>query len=100
MATSAADPAPLARAAIRRDHPRREPSAVVPHAGICAGGGWQQPSLPQPIRVAERRITRGGEAWWRYVTPCGVAVGDCAVCDGCAGAFWGCQRAAVLGPGG
>src|SRR3954468_2716475 len=48
MATSTADPAPLARAAIRRHHPRQEPSAVVPHAGICAGGGWQQPSLPQP----------------------------------------------------
>ncbi|MGH3851657.1 MAG: hypothetical protein ACRDRT_18525, partial [Pseudonocardiaceae bacterium] len=23
----------------RRQHPRQEPSAVVPHAGICAGGG-------------------------------------------------------------
>jgi hypothetical protein len=23
----------------------------MPHAGICAGGGWQQPSLPRPLRV-------------------------------------------------
>ena len=21
----------------------------MPHAGICAGGGWQQPSLPRPL---------------------------------------------------
>ena len=27
--------------------PRQEPSAVVPHAGICAGGGPQGPSLPR-----------------------------------------------------
>ena len=50
MATSATHPAPLARAAIRRHHPRQEPSAVVPHAGICAGGGpnpRQGPSLPR-----------------------------------------------------
>jgi group II intron reverse transcriptase/maturase len=39
MATSTPDSASLARAAIRRHHPRQEPSAVVPHAGICAGGG-------------------------------------------------------------
>jgi group II intron reverse transcriptase/maturase len=46
MATSTADSASLARAAVRRYHPRQEPSAVVPHAGICAGGGRQRPSLP------------------------------------------------------
>src|SRR5262245_30792796 len=27
---------------------RQEPGAGNPHAGICAGGGWQQPSLPRP----------------------------------------------------
>src|ERR1700694_3883738 len=31
-------PASLARAAIRRHYPRQEPSAVVLHAGIRAGG--------------------------------------------------------------
>src|SRR5947209_10192617 len=38
MATDTARPAPLARAALRRHYPRQEPSAVVLHAGICAGG--------------------------------------------------------------
>jgi hypothetical protein len=28
-------------------HPRWEPCAGIPHARICAGGGWQQPSLPR-----------------------------------------------------
>ncbi len=46
MATSTADSASLARAAIRRHHPRQEPSALDAHAGICAGGAWQQASLP------------------------------------------------------
>jgi len=26
-------------ARLKRHHPRQEPGAVVPHAGICAGGG-------------------------------------------------------------
>src|SRR6202521_3108525 len=39
MATTTPRPAPLARTAIRRHYPRQEPSAVVLHAGICAGGG-------------------------------------------------------------
>ena len=38
MATARPDPASLPRSAFRRHHPRQEPSAVVPHAGICAGG--------------------------------------------------------------
>jgi hypothetical protein len=29
-------------------HPRQEPGAGKPHAGICAGGGEQSPSLPRP----------------------------------------------------
>ncbi|MBN4056324.1 ABC transporter permease, partial [Rhodothermus sp. AH-315-K08] len=32
------NPASLARGALRRQNPRQEPSAVVPLAGICAGG--------------------------------------------------------------
>ncbi len=32
----------------RRHYPRQEPSAVVPHAGICAGGGPKGPFLPRP----------------------------------------------------
>jgi RNA-directed DNA polymerase len=30
-------------------HPRQEPSAVIPHAGICAGGRPQGRSLPRPL---------------------------------------------------
>ena len=30
-----------------RDHPRQEPGAVIPPAGIRAGGGGQPPSLPR-----------------------------------------------------
>ena len=30
--------APLPRKALRRSHPRQEPSALAAHAGICAGG--------------------------------------------------------------
>jgi hypothetical protein len=32
-------------------HHRQEPSAVVPHAGICAGGRQQRRSLPRPSLV-------------------------------------------------
>ena len=39
MAPTCPQEASLARGAIRRSHPRQEPSAVVPLAGICAGGG-------------------------------------------------------------
>jgi hypothetical protein len=39
--------APLSRLAVRRHDPRWEPGAVVPLAGICAGGGEQSPSLPR-----------------------------------------------------
>jgi hypothetical protein len=31
-------PASLSRLAVRRHDPRQEPGAVVPLAGICAGG--------------------------------------------------------------
>jgi hypothetical protein len=38
---------PISRMPITFDL-RQEPGAGKPHAGICAGGGWQQPSLPRP----------------------------------------------------
>ena len=48
---------------------RQEPGAGKPHAGICAGGGWQQPSLPRPpqwsrkvAKVAMVFNGRGGPA--------------------------------------
>jgi hypothetical protein len=31
--------------------PREEPGALAAHAGICAGGGEQSPSLPRPSRA-------------------------------------------------
>jgi hypothetical protein len=39
--------APLSRLAVRRHDPRWEPGALAAHAGICAGGGEQSPSLPR-----------------------------------------------------
>jgi len=33
---------------------RQEPGAVVPHAGVCGGGGQQWPSLLRPGRSAQR----------------------------------------------
>ena len=42
--------APLSRRAIRRQNPRQEPSAVIPHAGICAGGRSQERSLPRSLQ--------------------------------------------------
>ena len=37
--------ASLPERTLRRHHPRQEPSAVVPHAGICAGGPeWTVPT--------------------------------------------------------
>ena len=41
--------ATLSRVAVRRNDLRQEPGAVVPHAGICAGGGEQSPSLPRQL---------------------------------------------------
>ena len=42
------DTASSALSPLRRQNPREEPGALAAHAGICAGGGWQQPSLPRP----------------------------------------------------
>lgn len=38
---------PTPTSASRHDS-RQEPYAVIPPVRICAGGGWQQPSLPRP----------------------------------------------------
>jgi hypothetical protein len=38
LASSTANLASVARTAVSRQDPRQEPGAVVPHAGICAGG--------------------------------------------------------------
>lgn len=46
MAPTPAPHAPLPRRALRRRDPRQEPSAVVPLAGICAGGRQKWRSLP------------------------------------------------------
>jgi hypothetical protein len=47
VAAACPNTASLSRGALRRSYPRQEPSAVVPHAGICAGGRPQGRSLPQ-----------------------------------------------------
>ena len=40
--------------------PREEPGALAAHAGICAGGGEQSPSLPGPL-IAVIELSR--ESW-------------------------------------
>src|SRR4029077_823495 len=56
-------PAPVARKAVPRHHPRWEPGALAAPAGICAGGGEKSPSLPRPLTslasapAAERTLT-------------------------------------------
>jgi hypothetical protein len=50
-------PASLSRLAVRRHDPRQEPGAVVPLAGICAGGGEQSPSLPRHVTFQKLSIT-------------------------------------------
>ena len=47
MATTRPPEASVPRHAVRRQNPRQEPSAVIPHAGICAGGRRQRRSLPR-----------------------------------------------------
>jgi hypothetical protein len=37
----------LTECALQRHYSRQEPSAVVPHAGICAGGRSKERSLPR-----------------------------------------------------
>src|SRR6186997_2873913 len=47
MATATTRDASLPGGALRRQNLRQEPSAVVPHAGICAGGRPRGRSLPR-----------------------------------------------------
>ena len=49
-------PWPEARFAVT--HPRWEPGARIGHAGICAGGGSQDPSLPRLGRVCKAQSQR------------------------------------------
>jgi hypothetical protein len=52
MATTRPPEASVPRHAVGRQNPRQEPSAVIPHAGICAGGRRQRRSLPRsPVPV-------------------------------------------------
>ena len=39
-------------ATLARYDPRQEPGAVVPHAGLCAGGAGEPASLPRPFKSA------------------------------------------------
>ena len=57
MVASCPHRAPLPECRTRRQDPRQEPSAVIPHAGICAGGRPQGRSLP---RLAVRPGNAGG----------------------------------------
>ena len=45
--------ASLSAGAIRVMNPRQEPCAVVPLAGICAGGVGQPAFLPRPVQATE-----------------------------------------------
>ena len=47
MVASRHDPSPLLVCALRRQDPRQEPSALVAHARICAGGAGQPAPLPR-----------------------------------------------------
>ena len=62
MATTRPCEASIPRHAVRRQNPRQEPSAVILHAGICAGGRPKGRSLPRsstwPAPVAHRRMLR------------------------------------------
>src|SRR6266436_2441993 len=55
------DTASMAMSPFRRQNPREEPGALAAHAGICAGGGQQRPSLPRPSHDAHlSRFVPGG----------------------------------------
>jgi hypothetical protein len=58
----------LSRLAVRRHDPRWEPGAVVPLAGICAGGGEQSPFLPRRAFFNDLRTTRFSvDVAWRIM---------------------------------
>src|SRR5882757_5892644 len=51
------DTASAALSPFRRQNPREEPGALAAHAGICAGGGQQWPSLPRPFASSPSPMT-------------------------------------------
>jgi len=57
--------ASLLSSALRRSHPRQEPSAVVPHAGICAGAARKGGPYRDPFR--RQTLHRAGHC---ASTPC------------------------------
>ena len=56
-----------ATAAARHD-PRQEPSAVIPHAGICGGGPGQPGSLLRPL-IRDRSRYPGRKPWAVIFSP-------------------------------
>jgi len=44
---------PVSFGAIWRYYLRQEPGAVIPHAGICAGGAGQPAFLPRPVTMGD-----------------------------------------------
>src|SRR5882757_9003168 len=57
------DTASTAMPPFRRQNPREEPGALAAHAGICAGGGQQWPSLPRPNQGSSRPRGRRVQNW-------------------------------------
>ncbi len=65
IATARSPNASLAPHALRRPHPREEPSALAAHAGICAGGRRRRRSLPRSTGrpgSSTRRPASGGRS--------------------------------------
>ena len=65
----------MARKAVPRHHPRREPGALTAPAGICAGGGEQSLSLVRCGLLSKYLLSgkENGEplaSLWR-MSPCG-----------------------------
>jgi hypothetical protein len=51
---------PVPTCGFRRHDPRWEPGLLAAHAGICAGGGEQSPSLPRRAFFKDLRTTQIG----------------------------------------
>ena len=71
--------ASLPQRALRRQDPRQEPGALIPHAGICPGGRPQGRSLPG-LAVKRLLDTVGVERRGRVV--CGSFVRSTGSCSG------------------
>jgi RNA-directed DNA polymerase len=66
---------PFPQARFAASHPWQEPSAVIPLAGICAGGRPQGRSLPRPVSCRTTRspvVSAGG-----WPGPCRPSGGPC-----------------------